>query len=60
MTTSLKSTVARKAAKATAKHTARGTASRLKHSPVRTVTLLLIGGAVGFVAGRLAAPSASP
>lgn len=59
MSTSLKSTVVRKAAKATAKHTAHGTASKLKRSPVRTATLLAVGGAVGFLAGRMAAPSPS-
>jgi hypothetical protein len=59
MTTSLKSTIARKAAKATAKHTAHGTASKLKRSPVRTTTLLALGGAAGFLAGRLSSPSPS-
>jgi hypothetical protein len=56
---SLKSTAVRKAAKVTAKHTARGTASKLKRDPVRTTTLLALGGIVGFLAGRFAAPTAS-
>jgi len=54
---SLKSTVARKAAKVTAKHTARGTASRLKRSPIRATTLLAVGGVLGVLAGWLAARS---
>jgi hypothetical protein len=57
MTNSLKSTVARKAAKVTAKHTAHGTASRLKRDPIRTTTLLALGGAFGALAGWLAARS---
>lgn len=62
MTPSLKSTVVRKAAKAGAKHTAHGTASKLKREPMRTGTLLAIGAAVGALLGWLAARSnnASP
>jgi hypothetical protein len=55
MATSLKSTIARKAAKVTAKHTAHGAASKLKRSPMRTITLLALGAALGFLAGRLSA-----
>jgi ElaB/YqjD/DUF883 family membrane-anchored ribosome-binding protein len=51
----IKNTIARKAVKATAKHTAHGTASKVKRDPVRAVTLLGIGGALGAVAGFLAA-----
>jgi hypothetical protein len=50
---SIKSAFARKAVKATAKHTARGAASKAKRSPLRTVTLLALGLAVGFLAGRV-------
>lgn len=50
----LKSTVARKAVKATAKHTAHGTTSKLRRDPIRAVTLLGLGGLVGVVAGWLA------
>jgi hypothetical protein len=53
MSNSLKSTIIRKAAKTGAKHTAHGTASKLKRNPMRTTTLLAIGGALGFLAGRL-------
>jgi hypothetical protein len=64
MTNSLKSTVVRKVAKAGAKHTAHGTASKLKREPMRAGTLLAIGAAVGALAGWLAARprgvSASP
>jgi hypothetical protein len=53
----LKSTLARKAVKTTAKHTARGTASKLKRDPVRATTLLglgaLIGAAAVWLRGRL-------
>ena len=38
--------LARKAVKTTAKHSARGTASKLKRDPVRAVTLLGVGGLV--------------
>jgi ferric-dicitrate binding protein FerR (iron transport regulator) len=48
---SLKKAVARKAVKSTAKHTAHGTASKLKRSPIKAVTLLSVGAAAGLVAG---------
>lgn len=51
---SVKNTLARKAAKSAAKHTAHGTASKLKRDPVRTATLLGVGGALGVVAGWMA------
>jgi len=54
----IKNTLARKAVKATAKHTARGTASKLKRDPLRAATLLGLGGAVGAVAGWVAGRSA--
>lgn len=40
---SIKSTLARKAVKSTAKHTAHGAASKLKREPLRTTTLLAVG-----------------
>ena len=55
----IKSTIARKAVKATAKHTAHGTASKLKRDPLRAATLLGLGGAIGAVAGWLAGRSAA-
>jgi hypothetical protein len=55
MTTSLKSRFVRKAAKTGAKHTAHGAASKLKRTPMRAGTLLLIGGIFGAAAGWLAA-----
>jgi hypothetical protein len=58
MTNSLKSTVARKVVKAGARHTAHGTVSKLKRSPMRATTLLAVGGALGAVAGWLAARGA--
>lgn len=59
----IKKTLAQKAAKAAAKHTAHGTASKLRRDPVRAVTLLglggLLGAAAGWMAGRTAAAAAS-
>ena len=56
---SVKSTLARKVAKTAAKHTAHGTASKLKRDPMRTATLLGLGGALGAVAGWMAGRTAS-
>jgi len=56
---SVKNTLARKAAKAAAKHTAHGTASKLKRDPMRTATLLGVGGALGAVAGWMAGRTAA-
>jgi hypothetical protein len=55
MSNSLKGIVVRKTAKAGAKHTAHGAASKLKRQPMRAGTLLLVGGIFGAVAGWLAA-----
>ncbi len=61
--TPLKSLMARKAARATAKHTAHGAASKLRREPLRTATLLaagaLLGAFAGWAAGRSTAPTAS-
>lgn len=54
---SVKQRVARKAVKRTAKHTANGTVSKLKRRPVRAVTLLALGGALGALVGWLAGRS---
>ena len=62
---SIKNAVARKAVGSTAKHSARGVASKLKREPLRATTLLGLGGLLGGVAGWLVArtgassPSAS-
>jgi hypothetical protein len=47
----IKKRLARKAVKSTAKHTAHGTAAKLRREPRRTVTLLGVGGAIGALAG---------
>jgi hypothetical protein len=47
----IKKTLTRRAAKAAVRHTAHGSASKLKRDPVRAVTLLGLGGAIGAVAG---------
>jgi len=54
MTGGVKGKLARKAVKSTARHTARGTAAKAKRSPLRSLTLLGIGGALGAAAGWLA------
>ena len=51
--TSIKTKLAGKAVKQTARHTAHGTASKLRRDPVRSSTLLAVGGLAGFLAGRL-------
>lgn len=55
----IKSTLARKAVKTTAKHSAHGAASKLRRDPVRAVTLLGLGVVVGAVAGWFASRGAS-
>ena len=54
----IKKNLARKAVKSTAKHSARGTASKLKRDPLRAMTLLGLGGLVGGLAGWLVGRSA--
>ncbi len=54
---SIKKAVARKAVRSTAKHTAHGTASKLKREPLRATTLLGLGGLLGAIAGWLVARS---
>lgn len=51
---SIKKAVARKAVRTTVKHSAHGTASKLKREPVRAATLLGLGGLLGGVATWLA------
>jgi hypothetical protein len=48
---SIKKAVAGKAVKSTAKHTAHGTASKLKREPLRATVLLALGGLAGALAG---------
>ncbi len=55
----IKKAVAKKTAKTAVKHTAHGTASKLRRDPMRAVTLLGLGGLVGAVAGWLAGRTAS-
>ena len=56
---SIKKAAARKMAKSAAKHTAHGAASKLRRDPMRTATLLGLGGALGAVAGWVAARTAA-
>jgi hypothetical protein len=46
--------VERKAAKATVKHSTRGLSSKAKRQPLRSVSLLGLGGAVGATVGWFA------
>ncbi len=55
----IKRTLTRKAARSAAKHTAHGTASKIKRNPVRAVTLLGLGGAVGALAGWMVGRNAT-
>jgi membrane protein YqaA with SNARE-associated domain len=50
---SVKSKLARQAVKTTAKHTARGSASKLTRRPFRSLTLLMIGAVAGALVGWL-------
>jgi F0F1-type ATP synthase assembly protein I len=50
---SMKTKLAKKAVKTTAKHTVHGTASKFTHKPVRSVTLLTLGAVVGGIVGWL-------
>jgi hypothetical protein len=51
-------TVGKKAAKATAKHTVKGIAAKAERRPLRSATLLMIGGVVGAGIGWTAARKA--
>ncbi|HEY0278919.1 MAG TPA: hypothetical protein VGC32_11700 [Solirubrobacterales bacterium] len=50
---SVKTNLARKAVKTTAKHTAHGAISKIERKPFRSVTLLTIGVAIGALVGWL-------
>ncbi|MFT3863035.1 MAG: hypothetical protein QM729_02100 [Solirubrobacterales bacterium] len=50
---SVKTKLARKAVKTTAKHTAHGTISKLERRPLRSITLLTLGAAIGGLVGWL-------
>ncbi len=47
--------IGRKATKATVRHSVRGLRSKAQRKPLRSVSLLSVGGAVGLAAGWLAA-----
>jgi hypothetical protein len=50
---SVKTNLARKAVKTTAKHTAHGALSKIERKPFRTLTLLTIGALAGALVGWL-------
>ena len=47
-------TIGRKATKATLRHSVRGFASKAQRQPLRSATLLSVGGALGATAGWFA------
>jgi len=47
-------TIGKKATKSTVKHSARGLSSKAKRQPLRSVSLLSVGGAVGATLGWFA------
>ena len=51
---SLTTTIGKKAAKATARHSVRGVKSKAQRQPLRSATLLSVGGLLGAAAGWLA------
>lgn len=55
----LSSMIGKKATKATVRHSVRGFASKAQRKPLRSVSLLsvggVVGGTVGWIAGRRAA-----
>jgi F0F1-type ATP synthase assembly protein I len=52
---SVKTKLARKAVKSTAKHTAHGAASKATRAPFRSITLLTAGALIGLAVGWLLA-----
>ena len=50
---SVKTKLARQAVRTTAKHTARGTVSKLERKPMRSISLLAVGAAIGGLLGWL-------
>jgi hypothetical protein len=46
--------IGKKAAKATFRHSVRGVASKAQRQPLRSATLLSVGGVVGAISGWLA------
>ncbi len=57
--TNFKKTLGRRATKATVRHSAKGLASKARRKPLRSASLVglggLVGGAAGWLAGRRAA-----
>lgn len=52
--TNVRSALGKKAAKATVRHSVRGLASKAQRKPLRSVTLLTVGVAVGGLVGATA------
>jgi hypothetical protein len=56
---SVKTKLARKAVKTTAKHTAHGAFSKAERKPLRSLTLLAVGAGIGALVGWLIGRSAA-
>jgi hypothetical protein len=52
--TNIRNSLGKKAAKATLRHSVRGVASKAQRQPLRSATLLSVGGLLGATAGWLA------
>jgi hypothetical protein len=57
--TNIRNALGKKAAKATIRHSVRGVASKAQRQPLRSATLLSVGGLVGATAGWLAGRKSS-
>jgi hypothetical protein len=57
--TNIRNSLGKKAAKATIRHSVRGVASKAQRQPLRSATLLSVGGLVGATAGWLAGRKSS-
>lgn len=50
----LRRMIGRKATKATVRHSVRGVSAKARRKPLRSVTLLMLGGVIGVTAGWFA------
>lgn len=55
----IRSSLGKKAAKATLRHSVRGVASKAQRQPLRSATLLSVGGLLGAISGWVAGRKSS-